>query len=80
MDLRKKYTTFFANPERLPNLNDRSDDDLRMDEDKVESINPMYEDFKKSQESMFAPLVNKIVWVLWVIKIHLSYIKQHKLH
>ena len=37
-----------------------SDDDLRMDEDKVESINPMYEDFKKSQESMFAPLVNKI--------------------
>ena len=37
-----------------------SDDDLRMDEDKVESINPMYEDFKKSQESMFAPFVNKI--------------------
>jgi len=39
---------------------DRSDDDLRMDEDKVESINPMYENFKKSQESMFAPVVNKI--------------------
>ena len=37
-----------------------SDNDLRMDEDKVESINPMYEDFKKSQESMFAPFVNKI--------------------
>ena len=39
---------------------DTSDDDLRRDEDKVESINPMYEDFKKSQESMFAPFVNKL--------------------
>ena len=44
---------FFANPEKdLPNVSDRSDDDLRMDEDKVESINPMYEDFKKSQETL----------------------------
>jgi hypothetical protein len=34
--------------------------DLRMAEDEVESINPMYENFKKSQESMFAPVVNKI--------------------
>ena len=39
---------------------DVSDDDLRMDEDEVESINPMYEDFKKSQESIFAPFVNKL--------------------
>ena len=43
-----------------PISKDVSDDDLRMDEDKVESINPMYEDFKKSQESMFAPFVNKL--------------------
>ena len=39
---------------------DDSDDDLRMDEDKVESTGPVYDAFLKSQESAFAPIVNKI--------------------
>ena len=37
-----------------------SDDLLRMDEDKVESTGPVYEKFLKSQDSMFAPYVNKL--------------------
>jgi len=55
-----KYEDFSSNISGNVGGRDDSDDDLRMDEDKVESINPMYENFKKSQESMFAPIVNKI--------------------
>ena len=39
---------------------DTSDDDLRRDEDQVESTGPVYDAFLKSQESPFAPIVNKI--------------------
>jgi len=39
---------------------DDSDDDLRRDEDEVESTGPVYDAFLKSQESSFAPVVNKI--------------------
>ena len=39
---------------------DDSDDDLRRDEDEVESTGPVYDAFLKSQESPFAPIVNKI--------------------
>ena len=38
----------------------RSDDDLRIDEDRVKSTGPVYDAFLKSQESPFAPVVNKI--------------------
>jgi len=57
-NLMGEYDKMYKEPISTPR--DTSDDDLRRDEDQVESTGPVYDAFLKSQESMFAPIVNKI--------------------